>query len=312
MTDEAVASEQSKAAANVRGMGLMVLGMGAFVINDTLMKTASRELPLGEIITLRGVICIMIMAPIVAWTSGLVSVLRVYSWPVFIRNIAEVGAVFTFLTALFQLPMASVTGVLQAVPLAITAAAALLLKEPVGWRRWAASGVGLVGVLLIIRPGTADFSIWSLFAITTVFFVVIRDMSTRFIPKSSPSFVITFLTAVVVTLSGLVLGVTETWIMPSLDVTLRLAVAAALVLIGYWSLIEAMRTAEISAIAPFRYTVVLWAIVLGFLVFGEVPSLYTIAGSMIVVAAGLYTLHRERVVAKRVQPVEATGPSATR
>jgi len=312
MTDEAVATEQSRAAANLRGMGLLVLGMGAFVLNDTLMKTASRELPLGEIITLRGVICILIMAPIVAWTSGLATVLRVYSRPVFIRNIAEVGAVFTFLTALFQLPMASVTGVLQAVPLAITAAAAVLLREPVGWRRWAASAVGLIGVLMIIRPGTTDFSIWFLFAIATVFFVVIRDMSTRFIPKSAPSFVITFLTAVVVTLAGCVLGVTETWTPPSLDAVLRLTVAAALVLVGYWSLIEAMRTAEISAIAPFRYTVVLWAMVLGFLVFGEVPSVYTIAGSMIVVCAGLYTLHRERVVAKRVQPVEATGPSATR
>lgn len=300
MVDTASAAA-SQATANLRGMGLIVVGMGAFVINDTLMKTTSTELPVGEIIALRGFMCCLIMGPIVAFTSGLATVPRTYSWPMLIRNITEVGATFAFLAALFRLPMASVSGVLQAVPLVMTAAAAFFLREPVGWRRWTASAAGLVGVLLIIRPGSETFSIWFLSAIAAVFFVTARDFATRFIDKSAPSFVITFVTAIVVTVAGLLIGTTETWVEPSANAVLRLAGASMLVLVGYWCLIEAMRTAEISAVSPFRYSVVLWAMILGYLVFNEVPSIWTIAGSMIVVSAGLYTWHRERIVAQRLR-----------
>jgi drug/metabolite transporter (DMT)-like permease len=294
---ETVASSQAKA--NLRAMGLISLGMFAFVINDTLMKKSSTELPLGQIMALRGLLCCVFMLPIVAMPSRLSSVLRIYSWPLFFRNIAEIGAVLAFLTALFRLPMASVSGVLQAVPLVITAAAAFILHEPVGWRRWTASAVGLVGVLLIIRPGTTDFSIWFLAALAAVFFVTARDLATRFIPSTTPSIAITFITAVVVTLAGAALGLAENWLVPSAIVIAQLSGAAALALIGYWSMIEAMRTAEVSAIAPFRYSVVLWAMILGFLAFNEVPSVWTIFGSAIVISAGLYTWHRERVLARQ-------------
>lgn len=292
---ETVASSQ--ATANLRAMGLITLGMCAFVVNDTLMKKSSAELPLGQIMAVRGLLCCLFMAPIVAMTSGLSSIFRTYSWPLFIRNIAEIGAVMSFLAALFRLPMASVSGVLQAVPLVLTAAAAFILRERVGWRRWTASAIGLAGVLLIIRPGTADFSIWFLAALATVFFVTARDLATRFIPNTMPSIAITFITAVVVTLAGAALGLTEQWLVPSAIVIVQLSGAAALALIGYWSMIEAMRTAEVSAIAPFRYSVVLWAMILGFLAFNEVPSLWTLAGSAIVISAGLYTWHRERILA---------------
>ncbi len=289
----------SNAQANLQAMGYMVIAMGAFVCNDTLMKATSDELPLGEMITLRGIISCLIMLPVVAFTCGLTTPFRIYSWPVFIRNIAEIGAAFTFLSALFHLPMADVSGVLQAVPLTITAAAALLLREQVGWRRWTASAIGLVGVLLIIRPGTADFSIWYVVALGAVLCVTTRDLATRFIARTAPSLAITFITALLTMLAGLVLATTETYVAPSLTAIVQLTGAGVMVLIAYHSLIQAMRIGEISAIAPFRYSVVLWAMILGYLVFGEVPSASTIIGSMIVIAAGLYTLHRERVTARR-------------
>lgn len=293
------AETERQATANLRAMTLVVVGMGAFVINDTMMKATSAELPLGEIIVLRGLMSCAIMAPIVIVNYGLSSVVRVYSRALFLRNLAEIGAVFCFLTALFQLPMANVSGVLQAVPLTITAAAALFLGEPVGWRRWTASAVGLLGVLLIIQPGTTEFSIYYLAAIGTVACVAVRDLATRFIVKSAPSLSITFVTSIVVMLFGAALGLAEDWKAPSREAVIRLAAASVFVLVGYYSLIEAMRTAEISAVAPFRYTVVLWAMLLGYLVFDEVPSVLTIVGSLIVISAGIYTLHRERVTLKR-------------
>ena len=207
----------SQAGANLRAMGYMVIAMGAFVCSDTLMKATSSELPLGQMIAIRGIMSCLIMLPIVAMGCGVAVLVRVYSWPVLIRNIAEIGAVFTFMSALFRLPMASVSGVLQVVPLTITAAAALILREQVGWRRWTASAVGLIGVLFIIRPGTTDFSIWYLVAIGTVLCVTARDLATRFIAKTAPSMAITFITAIITMLAGFGLAATEILVSPSID-----------------------------------------------------------------------------------------------
>jgi len=275
-------------------MMFMCLAMGAFSLNDVLTKTSSAELPTGELIALRGVFATLLMAPLIAFTYGFGSVVRAYSWPLFIRNVAEVISAFLFLSALFQLPIANVTAILQTLPLTLTAAAALLFKEPVGWRRWSAAAVGLLGVLLIVRPGSADFSWWYLSAIIAVVFITIRDVATKYITGVTPSLVVAFITAVVVMLAGFAYGTIETWVVPSTGAVLRLAVAAVLVLIGYYALIECWREAEISAIAPFRYTIVLWAIVMGYFFLGEVPSWWTLAGSAVVVGAGLYTFHRER------------------
>lgn len=284
---------------NLRAIGYMVLAMGAFVGTDTLMKATSSEMPLGQMMAIRGIMSCLIMLPIVASSCGLATPFKVYSWPILIRNIAEVGAVFTFLSALFRLPMANISGVLQVVPLTITAAAALILREHVGWRRWTASGVGLIGVLFIIQPGTAEFSIWYLVALGAVLCVTARDLATRFIAKTTPSLAITFITAIVTTLAGCGLAMTEAWVAPTLPAILQLTGASFFVLVAYYSIIEAMRGGDVSAVAPFRYTVVLWATLLGYIVFGEVPTSSTIIGSAIVISAGLYTLHRERIAARQ-------------
>ena len=289
-------SAANQHAANVRGIGLIILAMGAFCLNDTLTKATSRELPMGEIIAIRGVFATALMVPIVALKFGFTTITRIYSKPMLVRNACEVITVLLFLAALFRLPVANVTAILQALPLTMTAAAALLLKEQVGWRRWSAAAVGLVGVLLIIRPGSAEFSWWYISAVVAVIFITIRDLSTRFIAPSTPTFVITFLTAFVVMWSGFALGTTESWIMPSDAALIRLAAAAVLVLIGYYALIECWRGTEISVVVPFRYSVVLWAMAFGYFILGEVPSVWAIAGSAIVAAAGLYTFHRENVV----------------
>ena len=186
------------------------------------------------------------------------------------------------------------TAILQLLPLTMTAAAAILLKEQVGWRRWTAACVGLLGVALIVQPGTDAFSWWYLAAFASLIVVTSRDISTRFIDKSVPTSIVTFLTAFCVTGAGLALGLFETWVWPSAHAFGLLFAAAVLVLFGYAMLIEAWRGGEVSATAPFRYSVVLWAMLFGYLFLGEIPSWWTVAGSTVVVSAGLYTLHRER------------------
>lgn len=292
------ATDQS--AANLRGMMMMAFAMGVFSFNDTLTKTTANELPTGEIIAIRGIFATLLLGPIVAYSYGLRSITRTYSHAILVRNVSEVFAVILFLSALFRLPIANVTAILQTLPLTMTAAAALLYREPVGWRRWTAASVGLLGVLLIVRPGSVDFSWWYVSAIVSVIFITARDMATKYIDPATPSLVIAFLTAAVVMCAGFGIGMTESWIVPSKWALIRLAAAAVLVLIGYYALIECWRHAEISAVAPFRYTIVLWAMVLGYFFLGEVPSQLTVAGSAIVVATGLYTFHRERV--RRAKP----------
>ncbi|MGF1648995.1 MAG: DMT family transporter [Hyphomicrobiaceae bacterium] len=292
---------------NLRSMLLMVFAMGVFVLNDTLTKSVSANLPTGQIIAIRGAISCALMLPLVHMAVGLGRLAPHYSKPLLVRNLAEVAAVILYLSALFRLPIANVTAILQLLPLTMTAAAAIFLAERVGWRRWTAAAVGLVGVLFIVRPGTADFSWWYLAALISLIFITARDLSTRYIAPETPTVLITFLTAVFVTGAGLALGAaTETWLMPSWLDLLMLTSAAVLVLTGYYTLIEAWRGGEVSATAPFRYSVVLWAILFGYVFLGEVPDLWTLVGSAIVVAAGLYTLWREQ----RIKAVRATGSAA--
>ena len=300
------ASAAELAAANMRGMALMIFSMGVFILNDTLTKTVAKELPGGEVVMLRSVIAVLLILPIVHFTCGLGVVLRSYSRPLLVRNVSEIFSITLYLSALFNLPIANVTAMLQTQPLAMTAAAALFLKEKVGWRRWTAAVVGLAGVMLIVRPGTEAFSWWYVSALVSIVFVTARDMATRFIAPTTPTLVITLLTALTGMLAGGLMGLNETWIVPSIDAVVRMALAAVFVLIGYYTLIEAWRWGEVSAIAPFRYSVMLWAILFGYLLLGEVPDMWTLAGSAIVISAGLYTFLREQHLRRMARRAEKT------
>jgi drug/metabolite transporter (DMT)-like permease len=221
-------------------------------------------------------------------------------WPrIGLRNVGEVGSTLLYLTALFHMPIADTTAILQFVPLAITAGAALFLGEPVGWRRWLATGVGFVGVLIIIRPGTAAFNGWSLIALASVAAIVLRDLSTRRIGRGVPTVFLTFLSSLSVTVVASGFALTETWVWPTSKVLAMIAGAALFLLAGYYSIIEAMRRGEVAVVAPFRYSVIIWAIIAGYLLFGEQPDPMALAGTGLVMAAGLYTFFRERQLARQ-------------
>lgn len=295
-------------AGNLRGMGLMVLSMGVFILNDTLTKTAALELPTGQVVVLRSVFATLLILPMVVVTSGPRALLVSYSRPILIRNLCEICSIMLYISALFRLPIANVTSILQMLPLAMTAVAALFLGERVGWRRWTAAAVGLIGVALIMRPGTSSFSWWYVSALIAVGFIAARDVVTRFIDRATPTLVVTFYTAAVGIVAGSLLATMETWVVPRWQTIGQLAVASVLVVIGYYTLIESWRAGEVAAIAPFRYSVVLWAILFGWLLLGEIPDGWMLAGSAIVVAAGSYTFLREQHlarVARRARAVQA-------
>jgi drug/metabolite transporter (DMT)-like permease len=213
---------------------------------------------------------------------------------ILLRSIADMAATVAFLTALLHMPLANLSAILQALPLLITLGAALVYGDKIGWRRMTAILVGLIGVLIIIRPGTEGFDRWALLGVASVLCVVVRDLSVRPLQGALPSTVVALGAAVAVTLMGWTGTVFQGWQSPTAGEAARVLGAGLFLIVGYLTSVMAMRHGDIGLVAPFRYTSLLWAIALGFLVFGNLPDGWTLIGATIVVSAGLFTLWRER------------------
>ena len=287
---------------NLRG----ILGITAanllFLVNDTLIKLASDELSLGQILFLRGLFATALLIPI-AYAAGVMKHLRLlWHWALALRTVAEIFSAILFILALFNMPIGNINAILQVVPLMVTACAALFLGEQVGWRRWAAIGVGFAGVMIVIRPGLAGFDAWSLVALASMLFITIRDLATRMMPRGIPTLLVALVTAIAVGLTGPVYSAAagETWVIPSTHAFMLIGGATVFLIGGYLLAVDFMRHGDIAVVAPFRYIVVLWAIIVGYLVWNEVPDPAMIIGTALVIASGIYTIHRERKIARVV------------
>ena len=192
---------------NMRGALFMMLAMAGYVLNDTFMKFVLGDLPFFEAVFIRGIFATLFMG-LLCWRMRAFSQCPVGigrlsgEKTIWLRVIAEVGGTYFFLTALAHMPIANVTAVLQVLPLTITFAAAWLLGEKVGWRRYLAILAGFVGVMLILRPGTADFDIFAIYALIAVAFITMRDLSTRMMPDDIPTLPVSMLTAIAIMLMG--------------------------------------------------------------------------------------------------------------
>lgn len=287
----------------------MVISMAAFTVNDAIAKFVSDSMNMAQVMLVRGVFASMLVG-VIAWQSGALTQLRhALNSMVMLRVAGDAAGTLTFLLALQHLPLANVSAILQALPLAVAMGAALFLGEGVGWRRWLAISVGFIGVLIVVRPGVEGFSVHSLLVLACVLFCAVRDLATRRIPEAIPSLLVSAVTSIAITILGAaLLPAMGGWTPMQPSMVLYLALAAVLVLIGYQFIIMAMRVGDISFIAPFRYTALLWAIALSIVIFGDFPDSAMIMGSAIIVASGLYTLYRERVVGRWRPVTESSGP----
>jgi drug/metabolite transporter (DMT)-like permease len=281
---------------NITGILAMVAAMAAFVANDTCVKLIGTALPLGELIGLRNMMSTLYILAFAAVFGGMTLPVkppaRLLGW----RMLAEFFATLFFLAGLVALPIADATAIGQFAPLAITAAAAVFLKERIGWRRWLAAIFGLVGVLLIIRPGTAAFSPAALLILASVAFIVMRDLTTRAITTEVPTLTLTAMSASVGMLAGVVLLPFETWVKPTSEHVALLAAAAFFLTIAYALIVISMRSGDVGVVSPFRYAVIVFAILSGWFVWGEFPDQTQLAGITVLTAAGVYTVHRERLL----------------
>jgi len=280
---------------NMRGAGLMMASMAAYTLNDSCMKALSGDLPLFQAVFLRGVATVGFLFLMAHRAGALRIAIPRRDWGLIaLRAASEIGAAWFFVTALFHAPQANVTAILQALPLTVTLAAALFLNEPIGWRRMLAIMLGFVGVMLIVRPGMAGFSLYSVYALVAVVFVTLRDLTVRRMSAGVPSISVALVTAVAVMLAAGLGTLTEPWAPVSRSSTSLIAAAVVFIIGGSMFSVMVMRVGEIAFVTPFRYTSLLWALALGWLVFGDWPDVLTLAGSAIVVATGVFTLYRER------------------
>lgn len=296
---------------NSRGALFMVVAMVSFTTNDATTKFCYEFMNMAQVMLVRGLFSALLIG-VFAWRSGALAAPRLMLHPmVALRVGADAAATLAFLIALAHLPLASVSAVMQSLSLAVTMGAALVLGERVGWRRWLAIAAGFGGVLVVVRPGFEGFSAYSLVALACVVFCAVRDLATKCIPAHVPTLLVSLATALaMIAIGALLLQPMGGWTPMAVESTGLLGFAAILVVIGYQFLILSMRTGEVSFIAPFRYTSLIWAIVLSIVIFADFPDLATIVGSAVIVASGLYAFHRERIrIAAAGTAAEKAGPA---
>jgi drug/metabolite transporter (DMT)-like permease len=276
-----------------------------FIANDTFVKLASEDIPIPQVIVIRSLFAVPLVVAY-CWYRGLFAHLfRLGDAHLWWRTFAELCGTATYLTALARMDIAVSTAISQLTPLAVTAGAAIFLREEVGWRRWTAIGIGFLAVVIIIRPGTAGFTPWSLLPLVTVGCVVLRDLASRRMAAWVDPLIVSYVTVVTLIPLGLALTAFEPWRALTVGAAIYCLGAALVLSVAYVLVVPAARLGSVSAVAPFRYSMLLWAILIQITVFGVLPDGLTLIGSAILVATGLYTVYREHKVKGDAVPLTA-------
>ncbi len=279
---------------NHRSAIFMMLAMVGYVLNDTMTKLVSAEFSVFQVIFMRGIILSLFIG-LMVWQQG--ESLNPFAngdLMLWLRVSAEIVLAFFFLTGLFNMPLANMTAIMQLAPLLLTLVLALFFGEKVGWRRYTAIFIGFIGILIIVRPGTDGFNIYSLFALAAVSLLIVRDLATQRVRANISSLKLVYVTTILSTFINGLITLSTGWQAVSLTSILILAAAAVFVFVGYLFSVLTMRVGEASYTATFRYTGLVWAILISVLVFKDIPDVWTLLGCAIVAGAGLYALNRER------------------
>jgi drug/metabolite transporter (DMT)-like permease len=302
------------AARNLAGSLLMVATMAGFAVEDLLIKLLAATVPVGQIVLVLGIGGAAVFVAIARLRGERLLDRRLLSRPVLLRNAAEIVSNGAGVTALVLLPLSLISSVLQAAPLLVAAGAALFLGERVGWRRWTAICIGLTGVLLILRPGSAalagtgsSLGLWC--AILAMAAIACRDLATRATPAGITTLQLAFWGYSASILTGIVLTLLrqEPWVWPTPSAWAMLLVAQALGITFYYTLTLALMIGESSVVVPFRYSRLVFALALGVGVLGETVDGWMLLGLLLVTGSGLYTLLREARL-RRAGAIQAPSP----
>ena len=287
-------SGDDRASHNRIGIAWMILGMSAFIGNDAIMKAVGERLPAAQMIVVRGAMAIALMLLVAARMGALDRIRDVARGWVLLRASCEGVGTVLYLAALFHLPLANITAINLSSPLFIVVLAKVFLQERVDLARWLAIALGFAGVLLVVQPATDGFNVYAWMCLLATLIYAFRDLLTRKISSAPPSILVTLATAGVVWLMAAVVMAFQGW-MPMQGRELGwLSLSSLLVSTGYYALIAAMRHGEMTVIAPFRYVGLLWAVLLGYFVWGTLPNAMGWCGIALLIGAGLYMVRQQR------------------
>ena len=268
---------------NTKGAFLISLAAACYVMSDIFMKFLSSEISMFQITFLRGLFvtfflfsyCYMSKASffVKEWRDRIV---------ITIRSILEVIMTYAFLTALFNMNVANANAILQLIPLMVLLGSFIFLRQSPKTHEWIAVLVGCLGTVIIIRPGSSDFNFFTIHALVAVFCLSARDLLTVRLNKNIPSNVVAFYSALMLTMVSFLLS-EDTHLFGKVDNSLFIVYTAIFVSIGYTASVSAMRYGEVTFVSPFRYTALLWASVMGFIFFGEIPKFSTLFGGSLII-----------------------------
>jgi drug/metabolite transporter (DMT)-like permease len=269
----------------------MVAAMAGFAVEDMILKSVARSLPVGEILILFGTGGMLAFASMARSRGERVLHPAILSPVILVRAVFEASGRLFYTLAIALTPLSSASAILQATPIVVVLGAALVFGETVGWRRWLAVALGFAGVLIILRPGAEGFSALSLLAVAGLLGFAGRDLATRAAPPVLSNLQLGIYGFAMMIPAGLILlALWGGMRLPDGTEALGLLAATVVGVAAYFSLTVAMRTGEVSVVTPFRYSRLVFAIALGALAFGERPDATMILGSVLVVGSGLYTL----------------------
>lgn len=283
---------------NLKGSLLMMAAMALFAVEDMFIKFAAHTLPAGQIVFVLGAFGAPVFFVLARVRGERIFTKDALHRAVLLRNLGEMLGTLGFIIALAALPLALVLAVMQAMPLVITMGAALFLGESVGWRRWSAIVIGFCGVLLVIRPGFVGFDPTAWWLVLGVLGMGMRDLVSQAIPRRLGNAQVSAWGLIAVTVLGALMMVQGGAAAIEVQDALWLLGGVIFGTAGYLAVTAAARTGEVSIVAPFRYVRLVFAILIGVLVFAEIPDAYTLIGAAIIVASGLYAFMRERIRAR--------------
>lgn len=288
----------------------MLIGSAVLTLNDALIKSVLAGYPTGQVLFIRGVFVWPWILIFVMRSGGLAS-LRINDFGgQILRGAFVIASAFLFINGLRHLALADAIAVAFTGPLFITALAPLVLGEKVGWRRWLAVMIGFAGVLFMLRPGGAALQWAIVFPLGAAVCGGLRDLITRRIAGTETTVAVLATTTTFVLAAGLATAPFTEWSPLRTTDLATFAASGALIAIAHTLMIEAFRRGEAALVAPFKYSSLLWATLFGFIMFGDVPDRWTLAGAVTIILAGLYVLQREMKLKRDEKPVSATGPAA--
>jgi drug/metabolite transporter (DMT)-like permease len=292
--------------ATLLGIGLMLLGVGVFSVGDMLGKMLVATLPVGQFLMLRAGASLVLLAPF-AWRERAAFPRTPRPWLHVMRVVLSAGEVAMFFFAAIYLPLADIITIYLASPIFVTVIAAIVLKEPVDLRRWAAVGAGFVGVLLAVKPGAGTVSWPALIALAGSFAFAILMAVTRLL-RGTPDIVLGTTQISATFCVGLALVPTLGWSPLSPGQIVMIVAGGCITVVALFSVNRSLKLAPASVVVPYQYSMIIWAVILGYLGFGDVPAWHTLAGAAIIIASGLYIFMREQA-AGHAEPVMDPPPA---